>query len=67
MEFFIWKFLLITSINIIQVKNVHWTGWVQEQVTSSQYSLNVWEYDNANLRVSLTPTSTDNRILINGE
>ena len=49
---------------LVQVKNVHWTGWVQEQVTSSQYSLNVWEYDNANLRVSLTPTSTDNRILI---
>ena len=49
---------------IVQVKNVHWTGNVQEQVGPSNSSLTVWEYDNANLRVSLTPTSTSNRILV---
>ena len=52
------------SGGLVQVKNVHWTGNVQQQVASSQYSLNVWEYDDANLRVSITPTSTDNRILV---
>ena len=49
---------------IVQVKNVHWTGTVQEQVGPSDSSLTVWQYDNANLRVGLTPISTDNRILV---
>ena len=53
--------------NIIQVKNVHFnSGVANTDLAAQNSSQSWWEYDNANLRVGITPTSTDSKILVTG-
>ena len=52
---------------IVQVKNVDFNSGIANIDHPAQNSSQTWwEYDNANLRVGLTPTSTSNKILIMG-
>ena len=52
---------------ILQVKNVHFnSGIANTDLAAQNSSQSWWEYDNANLRVGITPTSTDNKILVTG-
>ena len=53
--------------NIIQVKNVHFNSGIANTDHAAQNSSQTWwEYDDANLRVGITPTSTSNKILVMG-
>tara|TARA_A100001037_G_scaffold216040_1_gene193931 strand:- start:255 stop:875 length:621 start_codon:yes stop_codon:yes gene_type:complete len=51
---------------IIQVKNIHFVGVADYSLAAQQSSQSWWEYDNANLRLGITPTSTDSKILVIG-
>ena len=52
---------------IIQVKNVHFQGVDStSHAAQSDGSQTIWEYDNANLRVGITPTAASNKILVMG-
>ena len=52
---------------IIQVKSVHFnSGVVSQSHPAQNSSQSWWEYDNANLRVGITPTAASNKILVMG-
>ena len=52
---------------IIQVKSVHFNSDVASQSHPAQNSSQSWwEYDNANLRIGITPTAASNKILVMG-
>ena len=52
---------------IIQVKSVHFNSGVASQSHPAQNSSQSWwEYDNANLRIGITPTTASNKILVMG-
>ena len=52
---------------IIQVKNIHFNSGIANTDHPAQNSSQTWwEYDNANLRLGITPTSTDSKILVIG-
>tara|TARA_B100000029_G_scaffold5769_1_gene6323 strand:+ start:141 stop:728 length:588 start_codon:yes stop_codon:yes gene_type:complete len=52
---------------IIQVKNVHFnSGVVSQSHPAQNSSQSWWEYDNANLRIGITPTTASNKILVTG-
>ena len=51
---------------IVQVKNIHFVGVADQSHPAQNSSQSWWEYDDANLRLGITPTSTSNKILVIG-
>tara|TARA_B100000287_G_scaffold269290_1_gene253419 strand:+ start:12091 stop:12705 length:615 start_codon:yes stop_codon:yes gene_type:complete len=57
----------LSNGGIIQVKSVHFNSGVASQSHPAQNSSQSWwEYDNANLRIGITPTAASNKILVMG-